>query len=162
MDETNPAPAAETAGRIVTFTTQWGSYFAGESASFSPIDAEALIARGVAADGAGAAPADLPPDGVVFSTLAGIEHPPRQYPPNPQHPEIPQTFDPSPLHQLQRTARDLAADQPGLAAREELEQFEPDPDFGAGPQPLRRVRPPPAAAREERQAQSKRRRSGDE
>lgn len=139
-DQTRPAPV-EPEARVVTFTTQWGSYNAGESATFAPVDADALIAREIAtAGGGGGEPEPAPP--AIFSTIAGIEHPPRQYPPNPQHPEIPQTFDPSPLHQLQRTARDLDAKQPGLAAREELEHFEPDPAFGAGPQPLRRFRPP--------------------
>lgn len=72
----------------------------------------------------------------IGSLPAGLELPPRMNPPNPQHPEIPQTYDPRVSVQLERSARDLAAGQPGLAAREDLETFRPDPTKGAGPQPL--------------------------
>jgi hypothetical protein len=70
------------------------------------------------------------------SLPAGREEPPRQIPPNPQHPEIPQTHDPRVSVQLERAARDVASGVPGLAAREDLERFRPDPRLGAGPQPL--------------------------
>jgi hypothetical protein len=72
----------------------------------------------------------------IGSLPAGLELPPRINPPNPQHPEIPQTFDPRVSVQLERSARDIAAGVPGLAAREDLERFRPDPARGAGPQPL--------------------------
>jgi hypothetical protein len=88
----------------------------------------------------------LPPRG--GSIPAGLEEPPRYWPPNPQHPEIPQTFDPRVSVQLERAARDREAGMPGLAAREDAETFVPDPRRGAGPQPMpprRRDVPTPTA-----------------
>ena len=70
---------------------------------------------------------------------AGLEEPPRYWPPNPQHPEIIQTYDPRPGAQLERAARDRASGQPGLAAHEDIERAAGDPPIGAGPQPLRRL-----------------------
>ena len=72
----------------------------------------------------------------VGAIPAGLELPPRQNPPNPQHPEIPQTYDPRVSVQIERSSRDLASGVPGQAAREDLESFRPDPRRGAGPQPL--------------------------
>lgn len=87
-----------------------------------------------------AAPRDNEPvvSGVprIGSLPAGLEMPPRINPPNPQHPEIPQTYDPRVSVQLERSTRDLASGMPGSAAREDLERFTPDPRRGAGPQPL--------------------------
>jgi hypothetical protein len=68
---------------------------------------------------------------------AGLEEPPRIFPPNPQHPEIPQTYDPRVSVQLERAARDRASGQPGSAARQDAEQSTIDPKAGAGPQPRR-------------------------
>jgi hypothetical protein len=86
----------------------------------------------------------LPPRG--GSIPAGLEEPPRYWPPNPQHPDIPQTFDPRVSVQLERAARDRETGMPGQAAREEAETFVPDPRRGAGPQPMppRRVATPTA------------------
>ena len=53
----------------------------------------------------------LPPRG--GSIPAGLEEPPRYWPPNPQHPEIPQTFDPRVSVQLERAARDRETGMPG-------------------------------------------------
>ena len=75
---------------------------------------------------------NMPPDG---SMPAGLEEPPRILPPNPQHPEIAQTYDPRVSVQLERAARDRAAGTPGMAAREDLDHAETDPRRGAGPQP---------------------------
>lgn len=86
-----------------------------------------------------------PPGG---SMPAGLEEPPRYYPPNPQHPEIIQTYDPRVSTQLERAARDRAAGQPGLAAREDIERAAAEPPRGAGPQPLRPPRVRPAGARQ--------------
>lgn len=72
----------------------------------------------------------------IGSLPAGLELPPRINPPNPQHPEIPQTYDPRVSVQLERSSRDIASGVPGLAAQEDLERFTPDPRRGAGPQPL--------------------------
>jgi len=55
---------------------------------------------------------------------AGLEEPPRINPPNPQHPEIPQTYDPRVSVQLDRAARDAASGHPGAAALEDAERFE--------------------------------------
>ena len=76
---------------------------------------------------------DVPRGG---SIPAGLEDPPRYWPPNPQHPEIVQTFDPRVSVQLERAARDRETGMPGQAAREDVETFLPDPRRGAGPQPL--------------------------
>jgi hypothetical protein len=119
--ETETMPAAEPGGRVVTFATQWGSYNAGESAAFSDMDADALIAQGVAtAGGEGLAdaerPLDLPPGGVM---VAGLEHPPRRWPPDPQHLDVVQTYDPRASVQLERAARDIASGVPGSAALED-------------------------------------------
>lgn len=59
------------------------------------------------------------------SIPAGLEEPPRIYPPNlppPQDPEVRQTYDPRVSVQLERAARDRAAGRPGTAAREDLER----------------------------------------
>jgi hypothetical protein len=70
------------------------------------------------------------------SMPAGLEHPPRRYPPAPEpQPQIPQTYDPRVSVQLERTARDLAAGKPGTAAREDLERATDDPRGGARLQP---------------------------
>jgi hypothetical protein len=114
--------------RVVTFATQWGSYNAGESAAFNELDAAALVDLKVATEGGAPrregeplpeAPPDAPRGGVM---LAGLEYPPRRYPPDPQHLDIPQTYDPSVRHQLERTARDRAAGKPGVAAQEDLDR----------------------------------------
>ena len=81
----------------------------------------------------------------IGSLPAGLELPPRMNPPNPQHPEIPLTYDPRVSTQLERSTRDLEAGVPGLAAREDLERFLPDPSRGAGPQPMP-PRPAPTGA----------------
>jgi len=122
MSETETMPAAEPGGRVVTFATQWGSYNAGESAAFSEMDADALIAQGVATAGSEGGTAeprpDLPPGGVM---VAGLEHPPRRWPPDPQHLDVVQTYDPRVSTQLDRAARDIAAGKPGTAALEDAE-----------------------------------------
>ena len=46
------------------------------------------------------------------SMPGGLEFPPRRYPPDPQHLDIPQTYDPRVSVQLERTARDIAAGMP--------------------------------------------------
>jgi hypothetical protein len=71
------------------------------------------------------------------SMPAGLEEPPRIFPPNPQHPEIPQTYDPRVSVQLERAARDRASGKPGSAARDDAEGATIDPKGGAGPQPRR-------------------------
>lgn len=140
MSEQTPQPhtldTAEPAARIVTFATQWGSYYAGESAAFNAMDADALIELEVAtAGGGGGHPEaereererregelrrdDLPRGGVM---VAGLEFPPRLYLPDPQHHDVPQTYDPSARHQLERTVRDRAAGKPGAAAQEDLDR----------------------------------------
>jgi hypothetical protein len=55
--------------------------------------------------------------------VAGLEFPPRLYPPDPQHLDMPRTYDPRVSVQLERTARDLASGKPGTAALEDLERF---------------------------------------
>jgi hypothetical protein len=88
-------------------------------------------------DAASSEPVAVPPPVPRIGALpAGLEEPPRLNPPNPQHPEIPQTHDPRVSVQLERAARDTASGHPGLAAREDLDRFTPDPRRGAGPQPL--------------------------
>ena len=86
-------------------------------------------------------PRETPQSSVPFGGAmpAGLEEPPRYWPPNPQHPEIIQTYDPRPGAQLERAARDRASGQPGLAAHEDIERAAGDPPIGAGPQPLRRL-----------------------
>lgn len=81
------------------------------------------------------------------SMPAGLEEPPRgAYPPNPQHSEIQQTYDPRVSIQLERAARDRAAGSPGIAAIEDLEDAEDAPPrAGAGPQPPLRRAPQPQA-----------------
>jgi len=69
------------------------------------------------------------------SMPGGFEFPPRRYPPDPQHLDIPQTYDPRVSVQLERTARDLEAGVPGSAAREDLERATPDNPTGQ-PAPL--------------------------
>ena len=71
------------------------------------------------------------------SMPAGLEEPPRLFPPNPQHPEIPQTYEPRVSVQLERAARDRASGHPGSAARDDAEHAVIDPRLGAGPQPQR-------------------------
>jgi hypothetical protein len=112
------------APRVVTFATQWGSYYAGESAAFSEIDAAALVELGVATEGGTPGEPitprpDAPSGGVM---VAGLEFPPRRFPADPQHLDIPQTYDPMVRHQLERAARDRAAGKPGMAAQEDLER----------------------------------------
>jgi hypothetical protein len=65
-----------------------------------------------------------PPAGVI---AAGVEFPPRIYPPDPQHLDIVQTYDPRVAVQMERAARDLAAGKPGAAAQEDLERGGPAP-----------------------------------
>jgi hypothetical protein len=133
------------AARIVTFATQWGSYYAGESAAFNEIDAAALVELGVATEGETAGeptrqpPPDVPRGGVM---VAGLEFPPRRLPPDPQHLDIPQTYDPIVRHQLERAARDRAAGKPGTAAQEDLDR-EMDRLKEAHPQAHPRTPPPP-------------------
>jgi hypothetical protein len=132
----SPPPDAGPAPRIVTFATQWGCYNAGESAAFNAMDADALIELKVATEGGGGGhpeaereererregeplPDDVPRVGVM---VAGLEFPPRRYLPDPHHYDIPQTYDPSVRHQLERTARDRAAGKPGAAAQEDLDR----------------------------------------
>jgi hypothetical protein len=67
------------------------------------------------------------------SMPAGLEHPPRRYPPDPQHLDVQQTYDPRVSVQLERTKRDLASGKPGAAAREDLDNPK------AGPRPEQRV-----------------------
>jgi hypothetical protein len=73
----------------------------------------------------------------IGSIPAGLEEPPRIWPPNPQHPEIPQTYDPRVSVQLERAARDRPSGHPGSAARDDAEHAVVDPRLGAGPQPQR-------------------------
>ena len=54
------------------------------------------------------------------SIPAGLEEPPRFPSPDPQHRDIPQTYDPRVSVQLDRAARDRAAGEPGVAALEDL------------------------------------------
>jgi hypothetical protein len=122
--------------RVVTFATQWGCYYAGESAAFNALDAAALIDLKVATEGGASGHPeaereererregelrrdDLPRGGVM---VAGLEFPPRRYVPDPQHLDVPQTYDPSVRHQLDRIARDRAAGKPGAAAQEDLDR----------------------------------------
>ena len=79
-DEKKRPPIAEAPGKTVTFKMQWNSYNAGEAATFNEVDAKALIDRGIATEGGEGKPPDDVPEGVVFSAVAGIEHPPRIYP----------------------------------------------------------------------------------
>jgi len=51
--------------------------------------------------------------------VAGLEHPPRRWPPDPQHLDVVQTYDPRVSVQLDRAARDIAAGKPGTAAQED-------------------------------------------
>lgn len=64
------------------------------------------------------------------SMPGGFEFPPRHYPPDPQHLDIPRTFDPRVSVQLERTARDIAAGKPGAAAREDADRATPDNPTG--------------------------------
>jgi hypothetical protein len=66
-----------------------------------------------------------PPRGGVIA--AGFEFPPRLYPPDPQHLDIVQTYDPRVSVQMERASRDLAAGKPGAAAQEDLERGAPAP-----------------------------------
>jgi len=66
-----------------------------------------------------------PPRGGVIA--AGFEFPPRLYPPDPQHLDIVQTYDPRVSVQMERATRDLAAGKPGAAAQEDLERGAPAP-----------------------------------
>ena len=68
------------------------------------------------------------------SMPAGLEVPPRYYPPDPQHLDIRQTYDPRVSVQLERTARDLASGKPGSAALEDRDRAL-DPKGRAQPQP---------------------------
>ena len=77
----------------------------------------------------------------IGSIPAGLEEPPRIWPPNPQHPEIPQTYDPRVSVQLERAARDRASGKPGSAARDDVDNAVVDPKLGAGPQPQRKPAP---------------------
>jgi hypothetical protein len=67
------------------------------------------------------------------SMPGGLEFPPRRYPPDPQHLDIPQTYDPRVSVQLERTARDIAAGMPGAAAREDAERATPENPRGSPP-----------------------------
>lgn len=69
------------------------------------------------------------------SMPGGFEFPPRHYPPDPQHLDIPRTFDPRASVQLERTARDIAAGKPGAAAREDADRATPENPTGE-PAPL--------------------------
>lgn len=71
------------------------------------------------------APTPQPPVSLGGYMPAGLEYPPRRWPPDPQHLDIPQTYDPRVSVQLDRIARDLASGQPGLAAREDAETGTP-------------------------------------
>ena len=64
------------------------------------------------------------PGGVI---AAGFEFPPRLYPPDPQHLDIVQTYDPRVSVQMERASRDLAAGKPGVAAQEDMERGAPAP-----------------------------------
>jgi hypothetical protein len=142
------APVEEPAGHVVTFTTQWGSYNAGEAAAFSVLDADVLIELGVAT--AGEARADVPPDrpsnppagGVM---VAGLEFPPRLPVPDPQHLDIPITYDPRVSTQFDRAARDRAAGKPGIAAQEDLERHRERVAARASERPTVNVDPPHVA-----------------
>jgi hypothetical protein len=67
------------------------------------------------------------------SMPGGLEFPPRRYPPDPQHLDIPQTYDPRPSVQLERTRRDIAAGTPGAAAREDAERATVENPRGSPP-----------------------------
>jgi hypothetical protein len=67
----------------------------------------------------------VPPRAGVIA--AGFEFPPRLYPPDPQHLDIVQTYDPRVSVQMERASRDLAAGKPGTAAQEDLERGGPAP-----------------------------------
>jgi hypothetical protein len=73
------------------------------------------------------------------SMPGGFEFPPRRYPPDPQHLDIPQTYDPRVSVQLERTARDIAAGAPGTAAREDAERATIDNPRGSPPSPREEV-----------------------
>jgi hypothetical protein len=64
------------------------------------------------------------------SMPGGFEFPPRRYPPDPQHLDIPQTYDPRASVQLERSARDIAAGMPGAAAREDADRATPENPTG--------------------------------
>ena len=71
------------------------------------------------------------------SMPAGLEIPPRQYLPDQQHLDIPQTYDPRVSVQLERSARDLAAGEDGLAAREDAEHGTPPAPRSTGEEVVR-------------------------
>jgi hypothetical protein len=135
------------APHVVTFTTQWGSYYAGESAAFSEMDAAALVEEGVATAGGtsgeptGPPTPDTPRGGGVM--VAGLEFPPRRrFPADPQNLNIPQTYDPTVRRQLERAERDRAAGKPGMAAQEDLERA-----IASRPADVRDRREPPPPPR---------------
>jgi hypothetical protein len=64
------------------------------------------------------------------SMPGGLEFPPRRYPPDPRHLDIPRTFDPRASVQLERSARDIAAGKPGAAAREDADRATPENPTG--------------------------------